>query len=150
MDNEKQQHLTLLNNKHAEMTHMLNVTQAEIFTGREDLFEEEAQRFIDMYEKRESIIGRIKTIDIGLASYKSPESAENDKGFIIARKEIIDKIKSIAALLIEMDKKNSVISAKLSGHLKGNIKQIREGKDASRKYDMDEYDITGYYIDKKN
>jgi hypothetical protein len=65
-------------------------------------------------------------------------------------KQTIERIKSMAAAIVELDKKNMAVSEKLSGLLRGNLKQIREGRGTSNKYtNVYEESTSGFLFDKK-
>jgi type IV secretory pathway VirB4 component len=149
METAKQQYLELLNQKSAEFGALLKLTQQEHFTGEAENFEDESERFANLYEKREPIILRIQTIDDALSAEEYEDFAE-DSEEDPAYQQVMACIKSTVAAIIALDEKNMAASEKIAGFAKGNLKQIREGRGTSNKY-TDVYENTsGFLFDKKN
>jgi len=134
----------LLDMKLAEMTRMLELTEAAVFTCDESVIEEEVERFYKLYNRRENILNRIKALD------KELESTDVDYGSNKSDAEMFSKMKEIAKALIEHDKKNQVISGKFSKHIKDNLKHLKDTKTIYNAY-TDEYGASsGNYFDSKN
>lgn len=143
-----QRYLGLLNQKSMAVNRILELTQQAHFTGEEACFEEESERFATLYENREAIIAHINAIDATLdtAEYDSITNAEQVDP---THKQVMERIKSTAVEIVKLDKQNIAASEKLSSFLKGNLKQIREGRGASNKY-TDVYENTsGFLFDTK-
>jgi len=146
MDENKRKYLELLEQKRASVEKMLTLTQETQFTGAEDLLEQETESFISLYEQRQNVVERIQKIDKALASpdYENlPDDTHED--FVAVRKQRIEQIKALAATLIELDKKNQVVSAKFTRFVKDNLKQIRKGRDVSHRY-VDAHEATSGHL----
>jgi hypothetical protein len=150
METVKQQYLELLNQKCAAVSQILTLTQQEQFTGEEENFEDESERFADLYEKREAIISRIRAIDDALSA-KAYNGLAEDGEIGPAHRQAMEKLTSMATAIVALDKKNVAASEKLTGFLKGNLKQIREGRGTSNKYtEVYEESTSGFLFDSKN
>lgn len=147
METVEQQYLKLLNQKSAEVGKILELTQQAHFTGLKENIEDESERFASLYENREEIISRIQMIDDALSDEAFDDVADSEEPIY---KQTIERIKSMAAAIVELDKKNMAVSEKLSGLLRGNLKQIREGRGTSDKYtSVYEESTSGFLFDKK-
>jgi DNA-binding ferritin-like protein len=148
MTTTEQQYMELLNRKCAEFCKILTLTQQEHFTGEAENFEDESERFANLYEKREEIALRIQNIDDALSAEEYDDLVEDSEN--PAHQQVVERIKSVVAAIIELDEKNMVTSEKIAGFAKGNLKQIRNGRGTSSKY-TDVYETTsGFLFDKKH
>ena len=149
MSSIKKEYVELLNKKLIFVDKMLEMTQEVDFSGND--LEKEADKYIALYENRNTLMGHMEKLDAELSStkYDGIKKDDSDASFVKARKQLTDKIKSSASKIIELDKKNAEISKKFTSQFKGNLKQVRDGMTVSDKY-LDAYDVSGYHFDKQN
>ena len=150
MDDRKQKYLTLLNKKLDALTKILEATGMPNFFGEgdEEYLQQEAERFTTLYENREEFIAQIQEIDKSLASFMGAGEADDELAKI--GKPVVDKIMETAKAVVELDKKHIAASEKIAAFLKGNLKQIRDGRDVSSAYTDASASTSGNYFDKTN
>jgi C4-dicarboxylate-specific signal transduction histidine kinase len=156
MTDSQKQYIDLLNQKLDALTKIFDITKNAVFTGEEEHFEQEAENFAALYEKRANIIARIEKIEVRLSAIAKDcaidDKSSKNKEFTKARKTIKDKATTIRDDILALDKNNTEISQKLMNFLKGGMKKLRDGKDISSKYvdAYQQYSTAGYYVDRKN
>jgi len=151
MENLKERCLELLEQKYAALNRMMEITKQAIFTGDEANAEKEAEAFVVLYDRRSNILTRIEKIDDALGLL-DPLDADDmqDVEFqarVVAYRE---KAKDIARELVNIDKSNMAVYEKLAGHLKQNMRNVRQNIDLNKRY-ADDYDsFEGSFLDRKN
>ena len=140
------EYIDTLQEKLDTMTRILEATKLLELTGKgdEENLEREAELFSSLYEQRADVIINIQQMDEALGKYKADGTSD------AKAKKITDKIKETAKAIVELDKKHIAASEKLTVFLRGNLKQIRDGRDVSGAYSDDAASTSGYYFDRKN
>jgi len=142
------EHLELLNKKTAFLERILELTKNTKLTGNLDDMEREIADFSHLYERRSIIMNGIHDADEKIAALDIQEKPGAE--YLITLAAINSKQKKIAAELIELDKANMLVYKKLSEHIKGDLKNVRQTMDVNEAY-MDDFEsLQGYYFDKKN
>ncbi|MCL2400180.1 MAG: hypothetical protein FWC91_10640 [Defluviitaleaceae bacterium] len=145
MDDRKQQYLELLNKRLGYLQQMLQLTQKNTFDNPntdEETMLKEAEEFSNLYEGRGRIVTRIEKIDAELVQYKD---LEGDEALAKEVNSIKENVNTIAAAIIELDKKNMALSAKFTGFMRDNLKKIRDGREVSSIYNVES--SSGNYFD---
>jgi hypothetical protein len=130
---------------------MLFATESETFTGEgdQDHLEDEADRFSDLYEHRTNIISQIELIDVTLAANQI--DIESDTAFKETVHKTLEEIRETAKALVDLDKKNILVSEKLSNFLRSNLKKLRDGRGVNTAYtDPLHQASSGRNFDQKN
>jgi hypothetical protein len=130
---DKEKYIKLLDQKLHILLQILEITQQTIIfcEGDEEFMQDEAEKFSALYESREAFISQIGEIDKTLLEYKG---IDNDAKLAKAQKPILDKMKEAAGKIVEFDRKNIEVSAKINGFLKEGLKAIRNGQEISSAY----------------
>jgi hypothetical protein len=149
MDDRKQKYLDILTKKLDALLKIHKSTRSIVITGEgdDDVLEVEADEFATLYDNRAKLIAEIEIFDKDLLQYKD---LEDDEGLKKKKTPLIEKIRETAKAIVELDKKNIAASTKLMAYLKGNIKQIRDGRDISSAYSDTSGSMSGYYFDRTN
>jgi hypothetical protein len=104
--------------------------------------QDEAEKFSALYESRATFISQIEEIDKTLLEYKG---IDNDTKLANAQKPILDKMKETAGKIVEFDRKNIEVSAKITRFLKDGLKTVRNGQEISNAY-ADFHDSTSGHM----
>ena len=131
---------TLLRQKLGLLQEMLAMTQAERFTGTHALLEEEAARYGSLYERRIRLMNQVKEIDQKLAAQTE---AVPDQALERAIKQTIES-------LLACDREYAQIAQKLLAHMRSSMKDLRQGKEVSTRYQTDYALGEGLHFDKRN
>ena len=139
-------YIDLLESKTSTLEKVLLMTQETIFTGEESKALQEADAYSTLYERRDNLLARIKKADVALAALGQPPA--EIKGRIA---EIIDRHKSLAGQIVELDKVNNKVYEKIRDFLQKDLKAVRQNRNINEKYG-DDFDDMYYsaYFDKKN
>lgn len=129
-----------------KLKEILEITKSRVFTGEED----DAERFENFYEKRNEIFEQISRIDSNISEFNINDDMINSLLYKEVEK-IKATIKTYAAEIIEIDKKNKVIMTELMEHIKKNMKNIKNQKIVRRTYqDNYIYDEMKGFFDSKS
>ncbi len=129
-----------------KLKEILEITKSRVFTGEE----EDAERFENFYEKRNEIFEQISRIDSNISEFNINDDMINSLLYKEVEK-IKATIKTYAAEIIEIDKKNKVIMTELMEHIKKNMKNIKNQKMVRRTYqDNYIYDEMKGFFDSKS
>lgn len=129
-----------------KLKEILEITKSRVFTGEED----DAERFENFYEKRNEIFEQISRIDSNIIEFNINDDVMNSLLYKEVEK-IKNTIKTYAAEIIEIDKKNKVIMTELMEHIKKNMKNIKNQKIVRRTYqDNYIYDEMKGFFDSKS
>ena len=129
-----------------KLKEILEITKSRVFTGEE----EDAERFESFYEKRNEIFEQISRIDSNISEFNINDDMINSLLYKEVEK-IKATIKTYAAEIIEIDKKNKVIMTELMEHIKKNMKNIKNQKMVRRTYqDNYIYDEMKGFFDSKS
>ena len=130
---DKEKYLKLLDQKLHILLQILETTQQTIIfcEGDEEFMQAEAEKFSALYESRAAFISQIEEIDKTLLEYKG---IEDDTKVANAQKPILAKMKETAGKIVEFDRKNIEVSAKITGFLKNGLKTVRNGQEISNAY----------------
>ena len=129
-----------------KLKEILEITKSRVFTGEE----EDAERFENFYEKRNEIFEQISRIDSNISEFNINDDMINRLLYKEVEK-IKATIKTYAAEIIEIDKKNKVIMTELMEHIKKNMKNIKNQKMVRRTYqDNYIYDEMKGFFDSKS
>lgn len=143
--------------KSAVIARVLELTRAQIFTGTPEAAETESDAFSELYERREIVLQSIPKIEAQLKDEANEQSIKpgeplgnallNDRLM-----QIVANQKEMAKTLIALDEANFKAYEKIKIHLTGDLKNVRQSKDANERYSDDYYynEEQGYYFDKKN
>jgi hypothetical protein len=135
--------------KTAILEKVLEITKAEVFTGKVEVAEKEAEAFANLYEQRDGILKRFEKVDARLQEIGLPQNPT--KCFPERLAAITEKHKAIAAELLEMDKANIAAYENLKAHIQGNMKNVRQTIELNEKYILDDDETPGGILfDKKN
>lgn len=153
----KREYLAILNQKLDALTKMLEATKRLNLTGEgdEENLEREAELFTSLYEQRADVITKIQKMDEALERSEYVvvgllEDLDKDKNFAKARQTIIDRLKETAKAMVDLDKQHLTMSENLMSFVRGNLKKIRDGRDASTAYTDTQGSTSGYHFDKTN
>jgi hypothetical protein len=142
--------------KSAVVARVLELTRAQVFTGDADAVERESEAFSELYERREVVLKSMPEIHAKMKA-ESEAMGLPSGGELVSHKykERLEKIiahqKEMAAALIKLDEANIKAYEKMKSHLVGDLKNVRQSKDANEKYMDAFYDESqSYYFDKKN
>jgi len=151
MENLRDRCLELLEQKHAALQRMLDVTKQVTFTNDEANAEKEAEAFITLYERRSNILSRIEKIDDALGLLDPLEADDmQDAEFQAKVVAFREQAKDIARELVEIDKSNMTVYEKLTNYLKENMRSVRQNMDMNKRYSDDFESIEGSFLDRKN
>jgi len=153
INDEQRQHLELLKQKLDALERMLNVSKKSNFTCKKEVSDQEADAFVDLMQKRDNILAKIEKIDYNIANVVAMlQCMTFEQSTYELEKEQLDSlIKVVAGKIIDIDKINNNAAAQIFEYLKENVKQVRQTKVLTSKYNPDDdYRGLGYYLDKKN
>ena len=143
-------YIKLLEDKLGAIEGMLSLTQAKTFTGQAAKSEEEAESFIDLYNRRSDYIIQIEKAQQALSNLDALDFDDvEDEGFQKKVLEFNDKMRTAAKAISDLDKQNMEAYEKISAHFKGNMKQVRNNISLTNSYDGFTDTNQGYYLDKK-
>ena len=114
-----------------------DVTKAAVFDGTGD----DAERYVELFAKREALFGGIAAIDEKLAGLGFAPG--KDAG--VAGKKIL----AVVSDIIELDKAIEPFAKKALEALKGSIKDIRVGKALNSGYSV-QPELAGLHFDTTN
>jgi hypothetical protein len=127
----------LLEKKLELLKQAYDVTKAAVFDGTEG----DAERYVELYAKREALFGGITAIDKKLVSVGSAPG--KDAG--VADKRIL----AVVSDIMELDKAIEPFAKKALAALKGSIKDIRVGKTLNSGYSV-QPELAGLHFDTTN
>jgi hypothetical protein len=127
--------LYLLNNKLELLKRVYRETKDVTFVGDDN----DAQRYVDLFEIREALFAAIYKIDAQLS--------EDNKSFGTDAEDVIKQIKNTVSLIIELDKEVLSYAEKATASLKGSIKGINVGKSLNAGYTQNLSMIAGRHFD---
>jgi len=131
---------SILEQKLALLTDMLTLTQAERFTGTQAALDDEAARYISLYEKRIGLLNKIKDIDRRLEA--EPAVRDDDP--------VAQEIKRTIQRLLQCDEANAKTAQVLMAHVKNGMKELRLGKEACLRYQTEYTTDAGMHYDSRN
>lgn len=139
-----------LKNKYNLVYELLRVTKIVELTGSDDKYEEEAEDYIYLIEKRENIIHEIENINNKLKAlnYAALKNSKTNPLSIEAEK-FETEMKNIITQIIEIDRQNSAKVNFIFANLKNSIKGINMGKNINAAYSGNLIEISGGLFDKK-
>lgn len=136
-ENEKKR-VELLTKKNEVLNKILEITKDTTFVGDEN----DAERYVELYETRETFFNEISKID--------DELKKDATAFGMEAEAVIKRIKNTISGIIKLDKENEPFAQKAVEFLKGNIKGINVGKSLNQGYNRYASANTGIYFDTKN
>jgi hypothetical protein len=127
--------LSLLGSKLKLLKRVYRETKDVTFVGDDN----DAQRYVDLYEARQSVFAEIYKIDAQLP--------EDKKSFGTEAEAVLKQIKDTVSGIVELDKEVLGFAEKSIASLKGSIKGINVGKSLSAGYSQNLSMIAGQHFD---
>lgn len=139
-----------LKKKYNLVYELLRVTKIVELTGDDDKFEEEAEDYIFLIEKRGDIIHEIENINNKLKSlnYDALKDSKTNPLSVEAEK-FETETKNIISQIIEIDRLNNTKVNLIFANLKNSIKGINMGKNINAAYSGNLSEISGGLFDRK-
>jgi hypothetical protein len=127
---------------------ILTLTREHVFTGNPDLFDKEAEAFVDLYQRRDDLLKRAIKANATLESIGPPTSG--CKYLEKSLEEIRAKHIAIATELMALDVENAKVYETLKARIQGDMRDVRQTMDLNERYLDSHEPAQGFYFDKKN
>ncbi|MCL2855537.1 MAG: hypothetical protein FWE21_07955 [Defluviitaleaceae bacterium] len=140
-------YLDLIEQKTAAFERILDATKKHTFTGAKEAAEEEGANFARLYEEREHLFARVKKLEEALKACHPPSSPSGEEEIALATH--LNKQQELAKEILAMDEANIKLYETFKTHITGDLKGITQTKQLNEAY-MEDFEVSGYYFDKKN
>jgi len=147
MSENRKDKKTLFANKYNLLKQVYDITKGTIFVGDES----DAERYIALHEQREPLFSEIFAIDKELDGVKdSADSANGQKNASVGTDADTKRINELISAIIKLDKEIEPYAKKVMDELKGNMKELKQGKELYTTYNQYSPEFGGRFFDTTN